>query len=279
VLNIVELLSLRGLLLSARIKLVRHQDKRFDVHELIRDGYFEVYQSFQSKPVFDCDFIVSFVGMENAKARLIGVYRVVSRVPASQSPISPDFTRRDLVNDHGFFYTLDPVPGFEDLAGRVVIDWGRAALAWHQWLAEKEVVEVLPVGYVREFPGYLDFVLSFPELSAIIGKPDANREWHRMLGAIAGVYLITDMRTGKQYVGSASGEAGVLGRWAQYVRTGHGGNVVLQQVLAANPGAEKHFQFTLLRTLPQTLTRAEVIAYEVLYKRKLGSRVFGLNSN
>lgn len=100
-----------------------------------------------------------------------------------------------------------------------------------------------------------------------------------MLGAVAGVYLITDMVTGKQYVGSASGEAGVLGRWAQYARSGHGGNVLLKQVLAERPGAEQRFQFTLLRTLPQTLTRAEVIAYEVLYKHKLGSRVFGLNSN
>lgn len=278
-LNIVELLSLRGLPREARVKLVRHQDRRFDVHELIREGYFETYQSFQSKPIFDCDFIVSFVGMESNRARLVGVYRVLARVPASEAPIDADFPRPELVNQHGYYYSLSQVPDFADLQDRVVIDWGKAALSWHQWLSEKVVLEVLPAGYVREFPGYLDFVLRYPDLVTIINHPEANREWHRMLGAVAGIYLITDMATGRQYVGSASGEAGVLGRWAQYVRTGHCGNALLQQVLTENPGGERNFQFTLLRTLPLTLTRAEVIAKEELYKQKLGSRAFGLNSN
>jgi hypothetical protein len=279
VLSIVELLRLRGLDTDARIKLVRHQDQRFDVEALRREGFFDVYQSFQSRPVFRCDYIVSFTGMEQNRARLVGVYRVKEELPASEAPLPRPFPRPELVNTHGFYYVLKAVPGFEALTDRVVIDWGAGALAWHQWLTDKEVVQVLPRGYVREFPGYLDFVLTFGELVSIASHPEANREWHRMLGAVAGVYLISDMATGKQYVGSAYGAAGVIGRWMAYAATGHGGNAQLQARLAEEPEAANQFQFTLLRTLPSTLTKAEVIQYESLYKRKLGTRAFGLNSN
>lgn len=278
-LNVIELLKLRGLDTSARIKLVRHQDRRFDVAALRREGFFEVYQRFQSNPVFDCDYIVSFTGMEQGRARLAGVYRVTGKLPATEAPVPPDFARPDLVNTHGWYYVLEPVPGFEDLNERVVIDWGANARAWHQWLKPKEVVQLLPMGYVREFPGYLDFVLTFDELQSIVLNPEANREWHRMLAAVAGVYLIVDMETGKQYVGSAYGASGVLGRWTTYARTGHGGNAQLRERLTTDPSAVKYFSYTLLRTLPTTLTKAEVIRYESLYKHKLGTRAFGLNSN
>ena len=39
----------------------------------------------------------------------------------------------------------------------------------------KEVVQILPAGYVRPFPGYLDFVLTFDELREMVGHPKANR--------------------------------------------------------------------------------------------------------
>lgn len=279
VLSIVELLKLRGLDTNARVKLVRHQDQRFDVEALRREGYFDVYQSFQSRPIFRCDYIVSFTGMEQNRARFVGVYRVRGELTAAEAPIPAPFPRPELVNAHGFYYVLELVHGFEALTDRVVIDWGAGALAWHQWLTDKEVIQVLPKGYVREFPGYLDFVLTFDELVSIVLHPEANREWHRMLAAVAGVYLIADMATGKQYVGSAYGAAGVLGRWVTYAANGHGGNAQLQARLAAEPEAAKQFRFTLLRTLPSTLTKAEVIQYESLYKRKLGTRAFGLNSN
>jgi hypothetical protein len=51
-----------------------------------------------------------------------------------------------------------------------VIDWGKSPLAWYQWLKEKEVIDVF-VEYVREFPGYLDVVLRYNELVAIIENP------------------------------------------------------------------------------------------------------------
>lgn len=277
--NIIELLRLRGLPENVRVKLVRHQDKRYDVQELYRTGQLDTYQGYQAKPIFECDYIVSFIGLEGSLARFIGVYRVLGRRSAREVPVPPDFLYPDFHQQDDVFYQLVPMPGFGDLKDRIVIDWGKGALAWHQWLSEKEVVEVLPKGYVSYFPGYLDFILTFQQLSMIIENPSANREWHRMLGAVAGVYLIVESKTGMQYVGSAYGEEGILGRWRQYTKSHDGGNLRLQEILEIDPAASNRFMFSILHTLPRTLTKNEVIKYEVLYKNKLGSRAFGLNAN
>ena len=277
--NIVELLALRGLDTSAKIKLVRHQDKRYDVKELYRNGHLDTYQSYQGGPIFECDYVVSFIGLENRRARLVGVYEVRGRKPAREAPVPSGFPHPEMVGDGDVFYGLGPVRGFDDLKDRLVIDWGRSALAWHQWLRPKEVVEILPKGYVTHFPGYLDFVLTFDELVSIISNPAANREWHRMLSAVAGVYLIVDSMTGLQYVGSAYGKNGILGRWAVYARRPDGGNKMLEDLLSGDSSYARHFRFTVLRTLPLAMTKNEVLAFEVLYKNKLGTRAFGLNSN
>ena len=48
------------------------------MHELLRAGWFEAYQSFQGLPVFHkIQQIVSFVEDGGARARMVGVYRVL----------------------------------------------------------------------------------------------------------------------------------------------------------------------------------------------------------
>lgn len=277
--NIVEILHLRGLDISKKVKLIRHQDKRYDVWELYRDGKLDIYQSYQSNLIFECDFIVAFIGLENSQARFIGVYKVNGHKQAKETSLPSDFPHPGFFSETDVFYNLVSVPGFEDLKDRVVIDWGKSALAWHQWLTEKEIIEILPKGYIKDFPGYLDFILKYDDLVTIIEHPEANREWYRMLKAIAGIYLIVDNYTGNQYVGSAYGESGIWGRWSAYAKTGHGGNQKLKELLENTKTYAKNFHFSILHTLPKTLTLQEVIEYESLYKKKLGTRSFGLNLN
>jgi len=150
-------------------------------------------------------------------------------------------------------------------------------LALDAWLAKR--AQLRPMGSVREFPGYHDFILRFDELERMVSNPDANEAWHRMLAGVAGVYLIADGVTGDLYVGSAYGEKGILGRWMRYVRTKHGGNVKLRALLASDETRYLAFSFSILRTLPRTLTSKEVIAVESFYKKKLGTRAHGLNDN
>jgi hypothetical protein len=100
-----------------------------------------------------------------------------------------------------------------------------------------------------------------------------------MLSAVAGIYLITDNLTGQQYVGSAYGINGILGRWTIYAKNMHGDNVELKKLIHENPNRFEYFQFSILQTLPKEMTKNEVIKTESIFKNKLGSRAFGLNSN
>jgi hypothetical protein len=279
-LGIVDLLKLFGFT-EARSKLVRHQDKRYDVHDLMRQGWLETYQALQKRPIFDnLDFIVSFVGLEGSRALLAGVYRVGQRKDASliSPPAGCPLTNWFVPGEH--HYELEKVSGYEGLEKRVVIDWGRGALAWHQKTTNKEVLEIRPPGAsLVVFQDYLEFTLTFSELKEIFQKPEANSEWRSRLSAVAGIYLILATRSGHQYIGSASGTGGIWGRWANYAKNGHGGNAELEKLLQSEEGYPNSFTFSILQILPVTTARAEVLKRESYYKAKLGSRATGLNRN
>jgi hypothetical protein len=274
-----DLLQLNKLDMTAKIKMVRHQEPKYNLADFRSQGIFDLYQTIQGRPVFDkCDYLVSFIGQKGSRALFCGVYKVNGRRSGKEIILPEDFPYPEWKKAK-YSYLLDELPGFEDLKDRVIIDWGGSPRAWVQRLHHREVVEILPKGYVKEFPGYLDFVLSYDELVGIIRNSEANREWHRMLAGVAGVYLISDKLTGRQYIGSAYGEAGILGRWTHYAKTIHAGNTLLRELVTDNPAYAANFQFTILQTLPRTLTQREVINFETLYKKKLGSRAFGLNNN
>jgi hypothetical protein len=279
-LTLTELLEMKGLDCSRAksIKLVRHKDKRVDVEALLRGGHIGIYQSIQGSPIFNCDYVVSFMGMDGTKARLLGVFRVGGHRQVRPADIA-DLPCRHLVGTTDVIYDLEEVPGFEDFKDRLVIDWGGNAISWHQWLTDKRVVEILPEGRGKPFPGYLDFVLTYDDLKIICENPSSNKDWHRALAAVAGIYIIVEEISGPQYIGSAYGKDGILGRWMTYARTGHGGNAELKKILAEGRCAKENLRFAILRTLPKTLTMTEVVEHESQHKEKLGTRAFGLNLN
>jgi hypothetical protein len=279
-LGIVDLLKLFGFV-SERSKLVRHLDKRYDVYDLLRRGWFDSYQATQARPVFDnLDRIISFVGLEGSRGLLVGVYRVGNRQDAALSSLPPGCPHTEWIMPGKFHYDLTKEPGFEALENRVVIDWGPGALAWHQKTTNKPVTEIRPRGSgLTVFTDYLDFTLTFRELKSLIDAPDANSEWRARLSSVAGVYLILATGSGKQYVGSAYGVEGIWGRWSKYATTGHGGNVELMRLIDADPSYPDQFTFSILQILPITTTRDLVLNWEAHYKAKLGSLATGLNAN
>ena len=276
-LGIVDLLELRGFDPNRPTKLVRHKDTRYDVHDLMRRGWLDAYQASQSNPVFDnCERIVSFVGTEGTKARFIGVYRVLARRDdGRQMPVPPGCPPE--LGQGRYFYELQREPGYEDLENRVVIEWGRAAIAFVQKLSNKEVIELLPKGQFRPpFRDYLDFTLTHAELVELYAHADANKEWRARLAAVAGIYLILATEDGTQYVGSASGAEGIWGRWAAYAHNGHGGNKQLIELINRNPRYPAAFSYSILQILPKSFGRDEALKLEQRYKEKLGSRSTGL---
>lgn len=272
-LSINELLYTRGLPKEAKAKFVRHADKREPILENYKNDLpkFLYYQGEQSRPIFhNCQYIIVFLGMEGKRSRFIGVFEVKGY---------------EVKENKKYQYNLTEAKGFEDLKERVIIDWASLQRSWHQWMgnvAEKPIIEILPGRSFtnKVFTDYLDFILDFTDLKEIIKDRDGFKDWHLMLGAVKGIYLILDKSTGNKYIGSAYRENGILGRWEEYVNTnGHGNNKQLKALMAKDKNHAKNFQFTIMMTLPKTMTSTEVIDREVLFKKKLGTRSFGLNSN
>jgi hypothetical protein len=247
--GIVDLLGLFGFDPGCRSKLVRHQDKRWGgSQDLLRRDWLDVYQSFQWKPVFDnLDYVISFVGLDGTQAKLIGVYKVLGRRPGISGVLPPGCSYNEW-KENPYFYELERQIAFEALEHRVVIEWGRGALAWHQHTTNKTVSQILPKGHqLRVFTDYLDFTLTHIELRSLFEHQEANSEWKARLSAVAGVYLILATTTGQQYVGSAYGTDGIWGRWASYAADGHGGNKLLRDLGRQTPRTQMLSHFPCCR--------------------------------
>lgn len=281
--GLLELLSARGFVpIAKRVKLVRHKDSRLDLEALRSAGWLDTYQKYQSKPIFDgCDQIVVFFGEEGFNSRFIGVYDVGARKPAEESSLPPEFPHPEWAQAGHFFYALEKRSGFEDLEDRLIIDWGKAALAWHQWfMADRPVIEIRPRGRaLAPFRDYLRVDLSFDDLVRLAAQPDAHRDWVAGLSAVGAIYLVVNALTGAQYVGSATGNGGLWQRWCEYAKTGHGHNIRLKEVCTPGAGCPAAFRFSILETFSRSVARDEALSLEAFFKRKLGTRAFGLNAN
>ncbi|MBK5265405.1 MAG: GIY-YIG nuclease family protein [Alphaproteobacteria bacterium] len=147
--------------------------------------------------------------------------------------------------------------------------------------ATLEVQELLREPYSgRTFPGYDDIDLSFEELETLVrnSRPD----WKAALESVKGIYLITDTKTGRRYVGSAYGDQGIWSRWCAYVASGHGGNVELRN-LVSDPSlayCRANFRFALLEHRAFRVPDELIYARESFWKRILLTRgAEGLNRN
>lgn len=281
--NLTEFVSWKGMLGKNRIKVVKHKTGEVDLERLKQLDLIEFYQSLQSREVFrNCDFILSFIGESDNLFIFMGAYEVKGVSPFNQAKhVVPDnFPYPDFLAQPLHHYTLRKVSLLDEYIDRLVIhDPNRI---WHRWLSPGTpipIFEIRPEGFAKPFHGYDEIMLRYHEMKKIIEHPHSNRIWHDMLSHVAGVYLIVDLADGSQYVGSAYGKDGILGRWKEYARNPSGGNVRLIAHLAQDPSRYHQFQYTILQTLPKTLTMQEVIEVENKYKLKLGTRAFGLNSN
>lgn len=268
--TIQELLYNRGLDPKAKVKLVRHKDSRQDLYDLYRykKNEFLDYQKSQSRDVFrGVNFVVSFIGEAGKLSRFIGVYKILGKGV--------------LKADGHFWYEMEEVAGFEDLKERVIVNW-QNPIVWHQWIDKisntKEVVEIHPGLHYQQFTDYFEFVLDFKQLQEIVTKEYSD--WKRMLSITKGIYLISDSKTGKLYVGSAYGDNGIWGRWARYVATnGHGDNKTLKELVRTDSNYAFNFRFSILMLLPRTITLDQAILKENLFKKKLGKNACALNNN
>lgn len=278
------------------IKLIRHADTRVakpnsnkEKKELLIDGnpvpdgisgiyelytnyreLFDKYQSEQKKGSFEkIRYVVVFMGESGTTARLLGVYEILSK-------------KQSTVNEEEEILELVPLKEFHILEEKIIIDWGKSTVSWHQYYSNIKDVIRIESGRLQEdgtpiFKNYLDVILNYKQLVQVL----KNNEWAKQLQALNCIYLIVDKSNGKKYVGSTYNRQGIYGRWQDYAKTGHGGNKDLEEIVKNDPMYHVHnFQWSILETLSITITQPEAIAREKIWKRKLLTYgAFGYTNN
>ena len=188
----------------------------------------------------------------------------------------------DFKKDENGEYTGIPKVEYEQHFGRTIIEYaltGRTIVRhFDRYAAELKVRQILPGKYDNDdFPGYDNVKLSYSDLKRVIVRKD----WSAALGNQKAVYLITDKKTGKLYVGSATGEEMLLQRWSQYVADGHGGNKKLKELVEQEKISyvENNFQYSILENYNGRIDDKIVLRRESWWKEVLQSRQHGYNAN
>lgn len=122
------------------------------------------------------------------------------------------------------------------------------------------------------FPGLTDSHSATHSLQAVM-REHRYASWRTALSSVFGIYLVTDTRDGRHYVGQAAGAGGIRQRWTAYATNGHGGNVELQGL---DPSS---FRFSLLRVFDPSTPRTDNDVAESHFKNALDSCRHGLNRN
>jgi hypothetical protein len=263
-----------------QVKLLRHDDRGVAAWRRGGENAFGCFSSFQRRrpdPYQGVELASHFIPAPNLPdgsltALYVGTTRIVDRwdwdgqrMPqiVDEQIIAGEMGRQDI---HAF--DLEWLDAGRDCSERLLIDWGLGARAWFQW-ADRRPKAILEIRFQAQeppFPGFSNFNSRISEISQF---PQA---WIAALEGVRGVYLlVTDQ--GDQYVGSATGVQGFMGRWRTYLANGHGGNVLLRG------RGHRDYGVTILDIASPDMSAGDIVAREAFWKAKLGARAFGLNAN
>jgi hypothetical protein len=185
---------------EAKIHLAGWNGREHPLDEYLA-GNFEEWQRWQSKRNFQRPVVLSLIQYQAANRWLFaGLFD----------------SRGSVQRDNLWYYNLKERSAGRVFRGRLVVQFNRPGrnsyLDAENWATALIVHEVLPEPYtIGEFPGYRAIDISKQTLDLIVRlEPES---WRTALSSVAGVYLISDTRTGKLYVGSATGEGGIWQRF------------------------------------------------------------------
>ena len=185
------------------------------------------------------------------------------------------------------YATVRILDQYAPLFGRLIINLHRGnkfslyVFNLDSYLNEATVKEILPALYSGDtFGGYDRVHLPYAKLDRIFRR-EIMPSYYDALESVTGVYCLTDTRTGKLYIGSATGEGGVAARWGNYLDSKHGGNKKLRE-LYDREGEEyfrENFEFTLLEYFGMSYDPQKVLEREQWWKDCLDTRAHGYNDN
>lgn len=235
-------------------------------------GEFDEWQKRQTRRNFERDFVISLVGLPTPNKWLFtGLFK------SSGASWNEEKKR--------YYYSLEQIQSCNELNGRLVADFSRPGrqsyLLSENWGAQILLDEILPERLrIKAFPGYKAIDLSKQEIDIIVKQ--CIESWYTALSNVSGVYLISDTKSGKLYVGKASGEGGIWQRWINYSENGYGGNIELKKLLESEgPDRASFFRFSVLEIADIHDSNEAILLRESHWKSVLLSSVIhgGLNAN
>ncbi|TYC56103.1 GIY-YIG nuclease family protein [Rhodobacterales bacterium] len=264
----------------AHIRLLRHDPRGVAAWRRGREIAFGCFASFQKRsnsPYRGTEIACHFLpgpmqDNGDATALFVGITRIIDRwdwdevrMPSivDDNIIETERDRRDIEA-----FDLEWLALGREHAERVLINWGTGTRAWSQWAHTnpKEILELRLQPQEPPFPGFTKFKARISEI------PTFPQSWIGALRSVKGVYLlVTD--DGEQYVGSAAGEEGFMGRWSAYLTNGHGDNVLLRA------RGHRDYAVSILEIASPDMAAADIVIRESIWKEKLGARANGLNAN
>lgn len=264
-----------------KVKLIRHSLTHKKFKECYEKGFLYEYTCHQKQNFSKgYDYWAIFLSGKSTQAKFIALYKVDGFIPDTEDLRPKGMPECEKYNGELAVFRLKKSDLLKEYEGKLTIEWGNAAISWHQiGTTEKDIIS-FQADRKKDFKGFENVILSYDELKEIVEDDVVYEAWHTALSSIYAVYLIVDKETGKQYVGSAYNvENGLLGRWSCYVSSLHGGNKLMEDLLREHPDRYHSFQFSILQILPKTLEQNAVTEIENRYKKKLLSKEFGLNDN
>ncbi|MFH0815638.1 MAG: GIY-YIG nuclease family protein [Methanobacteriota archaeon] len=242
---------------------------------------FKKWQDYQGNDIFKRKYVASFVQYRKNVWLFVGVWEIKGFVNKPRDKDAGDWANPGAK----IRYNSSLTSYGKDLVGRLLIDWVRTQRDRNSYRNGENFFHQLGVKYIKEkkhetseYPGPDDVHLTHSELTTIVDKEVES--WKVSLSYLKGVYLIMDNKTGKGYVGSATGEDYLWQRWCQYAKTGHGGNKLLVRLLKKEgDDYADNFTFSLLQVFNPSVDDNVVIERESFWKSVLLTRDFGYNDN
>lgn len=193
----------------------------------------------------------------------------------------------EIYDDTG--YNLELLDFYKEYRKRLIIKLrnpiGRDLyMRWFDKVQEQldpEIYEITPSIALENFPGYNEVSITHYDLQRIFNNE--SEDWKLALSRVKGVYCITDISTGKLYIGSASGDnEGIWQRWSSYADKNNltGGNKTFEDMKEYDPNKIiDNFTYSIIEIFDFKTPREYIIKREEYWKKVFRSVEKGMNNN
>lgn len=228
------------------------------------------------------DVVFEFIEIDTHKWLFIGAYQIID--------LNADGFN-EVKHEHFRYANAKKLKEFESFNGRLVVNFTNKPQQFYYTsddvINSVVVSEILPEPYLNmeeKFTGYENVRKDYNSLKRVID----SRDWKENLSNVFGVYVLTDMNTGKQYIGSATGNNGIYGRWSVYLNKGYDDtnkdypNKKLKELVKTKgiKYIKDNFQYSIMEIFPKTeLGKTKALERENYWKEVLKTRDFGYNDN